>query len=477
MGSKMLDNIDLQLKNEFENLPEDFWDFKESSTRDLTHGLHYYPATMVYPISQNILKIVSKYKDIKTLMDPFMGSGTVLVEGMLDNIPQIYGTDLNPLAVLMSRVKTTKLSKEQLAIIVELRKQLEAIQEKSNQIALEFDGYIKDTLKLDITAKFGWGDNADKYINDFFEKKNKKFNYKSFVNLGFWFTPRAVILLQTIKNKIKHIADSQVKDFILLAFSETVRTVSNTRNGEFKLFRMKADKVAVFMPDVFLEFFKVLDRNTNKMLEFIDVCRDKSSVVTINFDDTRTLKTVPDNCVDLVITSPPYGDSRTTVAYGQFSRLSLQWLDLNCGDTVDINNIDKHLLGGKPYIYKEQWSFLQSPTLVATLEKIAQRDIFRADDVFSFYVDLDKCLYAISKKMKENSYQFWVVGNRTVKLEKLLTDKILEEMAVKYGLTHIFSFHRKIINKVMPSANSPTNEVGARVKTMTAEIVVVLKKE
>lgn len=31
---------------------------------------------------------------------------------------------------------------------------------------------------------------------------------------------------------------------------------------------------------------------------------------------------------DLMITSPPYGDSRTTVAYGQFSRLSLQWLDL-----------------------------------------------------------------------------------------------------------------------------------------------------
>ena len=53
-----MNNIDLLLKNEFENLPANFWDFKESTTRDLTHGLHYYPATMVYPISQNILKIV-----------------------------------------------------------------------------------------------------------------------------------------------------------------------------------------------------------------------------------------------------------------------------------------------------------------------------------------------------------------------------------------------------------------------------------
>lgn len=82
-----------------------------------------------------------------------------------------------------------------------------------------------------------------------------------------------------------------------------------------------------------------------------------------------------------------------------------------------------------------------------------------------------------SEKNEKRYLSIWVVGNRTVKLEKLLTDKIIEEMAVKYGLKHLFSFNRKIINKVMPSLNSPTNEPGARVKTMTAETVVVLKKE
>ena len=472
-----MENLDLKIKNEFENLPVDFWDFKESSTRDLTHGLHYYPATMVYPISQNILKIINKYINVESLMDPFMGSGTILVEGMLDNIPQIYGTDLNPLAVLMSKVKTTILTDIQIDLILELKKKLLSIQDKANSVALDFDNYIKNELALDITAKTGWGDSADKYIAQYFNSKNKEFNYQSFTNLGFWFTPRTVILLQTIKNQIKTIKDSEVKDFVLLVFSETVRTVSNTRNGEFKLFRMKAEKVATFMPDVFAEFLKILDRNVNKMQEFKNACKGKTSNVSINFDDTRVLSTIPDNSIDLVITSPPYGDSRTTVAYGQFSRLSLQWLELENITQKEVINIDKNLLGGKPYTHKEQWTFLQSQTLVSTLEKIAKKDMFRADDVFSFYVDLDKCLYSITKKMKKNSYQFWVVGNRTVKLEKLLTDKIIEEMSAKYGLKHVFSFNRKIINKVMPSANSPTNEVGARVKTMTGEIVVVLKKE
>ena len=79
--------------------------------------------------------------------------------------------------------------------------------------------------------------------------------------------------------------------------------------------------------------------------------------------------------------------------------------------------------------------------------------------------------------MKEGGYQFWVVGNRTVKLQVLQTDKILSEMAQKYGLKYLFSFGRNISNKTMSSLNSPTNEPGARVRTMTKEIIVVLKKE
>ena len=36
----------------------------------------------------------------------------------------------------------------------------------------------------------------------------------------------------------------------------------------------------------------------------------------------------PPNGFDLILTSPPYGDSQTTVAYGQFSRLSADWIGL-----------------------------------------------------------------------------------------------------------------------------------------------------
>ena len=468
--------IDEKIKEEFQALPEDFWDFKLSTTHDLTHGLHSYPAMMVYPISRNIINIYKKYQSVETLLDPFMGSGTVLVEGMLGNIPNVYGADLNPLAVLMSEVKTTPLSVSQLEAIELHKTSLAKIREQTIIVSEDFDKYIREELHLDITAKKGWGDSAHQYIDAYFKGKHKNYNYQYFTNLGFWFLPKVVIQLQTIKNLILHEEDIAVRKFLLLAFSETVRTTSNTRNSEFKLFRMSADKLQTYNPNAFEEYFKTLNRNIGKMKDFIS-CNVFQSNVHINYDDTRFLNSVPDHCVDLVITSPPYGDSRTTVAYGQFSRLSLLWLDLNYSNQSDTVDIDKTLLGGKPYCNKQQWVLLGSPTLTETLGRIAERDLFRADDVFSFYIDLDKCLHSISNKMKEGGYQFWVVGNRTVKLQTLQTDKILSEMAQKYGLKYLFSFGRNISNKTMPSLNSPTNEPGARVRTMTKEIIVVLKKE
>ena len=50
-------------------------------------------------------------------------------------------------------------------------------------------------------------------------------------------------------------------------------------------------------------------------------------------------------------------------------------------------------------------------------------------------------------------------------------------MAKKYDIEYIYTINRNIINKVMPSLNSPTNEAGKRVRTMTKENIVILRKK
>ncbi len=471
-------DTDKKLISMLQQLPEGFWDFKEDDTREYTHGIHSYPAMMVCPISRNIIKTMKGVMPISSLFDPFSGSGTVLVEGMLSGIPNIAGNDINPLALFLTKVKTTPLDISTLQSSA--NKLVDSIQSRYEQYTLQIDSVddvLTNAYELDLTAKSGWGDDAPRYLTEYCEKNNVDISIPSFKNIGYWFKPRVILLLQIIKDEINKIEDKDIRDFIFVAFSESIRLVSNRRNGEFKMFRMPPAKVEKFVPDVIKEFSTILRRNIEKMNSFVEACSDTGtdSNVTIFQNDAAVLQDVPNESVDLVITSPPYGDSRTTVAYGEYSRLSLQWLGIDNLSEKEIMGIDKSLMGGAKFRNGFEYT-IPSQSLRESLFRIKDNDLERAGDVYSFYNDLEKSIKAISEKTKSGGYHFWVVGNRTVKGELLKTDVIISEIADCYGLEHIYTIDRNIINKVMPSLNSPTNESGVKAETMTNEHIVVLRK-
>lgn len=474
----MLTPQDKQLIKSLQKLPIDYWDFKEADTKEYTHGIHNYPAMMVYPISRNIIKIVRDIQPVKSIFDPFSGSGTVLVEGMLSGIDVVAGNDINPLALLLCKVKTTKLNYSKLKCTCESLLKTIRNRLSSNQDALEkVDSYISETLKLDIAGKKGWGDKAPSFLTEFCNINKLDIQIPDFKNIGYWFRPRVILELAIIKSEIEQISDSDIRDFIFVAMSESIRLVSNRRNGEFKMFRMPATKVLKFNPDVYKEFSTILLCNIEKMKDFCDALDQHSFTpkTTIYSNNTCTLQDVPDNAFDLIVTSPPYGDSRTTVAYGEYSRLSLQWINLPNLTEKEIMGLDKSLMGGIKYRNGFEFT-LQSETLRTTLSKIKDIDIERAGDVYSFYKDLDASIKSIAAKTKSGGYQFWVVGNRTVKNELLQTDVIITELAPQYDLVPVYTIDRNIPNKVMPSRNSPTNEPGKTNATMTMEHIVILRK-
>lgn len=460
-------------------LPENFWDFKNEDTNAFTHGLHTYPATMIYPISRNIISKVKEIYPINSLLDPFSGSGTVPVEGVLAGIPNIYATDMNPLAILLTEVKSKALSPK------ELSQDFKVLQESINS-NYKFHNKILDTIddfilsqNLDITDKKTWGENAPAYIKQFLQQKCSTLNVPNFKNIGYWFKPNILLELSLIAQEIQKVNNIEFKKFYIVAFSELLRLVSNRRNGEFKMYRMPAEKIKTFNPNVLDTFYSILLKNIKKMEEFYTQTKTLApSNLHIKLDNAKELISIPDNSIDLLITSPPYGDSRTTVAYGQFSRLTLQWNDF-LENKDDISNesmkLDNKLMGGIKY--RNGYAYeLSSPTLKTALNNIVSKDLERSGDVFSFYKDLDVCLEATSKKSKKGTYQFWVVGNRTVKEVYLETDKILAELAQAHNLQYITTFTRNIHNKVMPSKNSPSNKAGATVSTMLNEYIVILKK-
>src|SRR3989338_3318437 len=87
------------------------WDFRGEDTKPYTHGFHGYPAMFIPQLARRLILNCSQTQD--TICDIFCGSGTALVESRLLG-RNAYGIELNPLAVLIAKVKTTPINPEKL---------------------------------------------------------------------------------------------------------------------------------------------------------------------------------------------------------------------------------------------------------------------------------------------------------------------------------------------------------------------------
>ena len=108
-----MQSINLIKSNELK-FKDTSWDFKAAFTKYSNHGFHTYPAMMIPQIAKRLMETYGK--NAKVLLDPFMGSGTALLEATLhNNFEKAYGIDINPLALLISKVKTTPIEPKLLA--------------------------------------------------------------------------------------------------------------------------------------------------------------------------------------------------------------------------------------------------------------------------------------------------------------------------------------------------------------------------
>lgn len=409
---------------------DETWDYKGVNTKEYTHCFHIYPAMMIPQIARRLLEEYGS--KAKLLFDPYCGTGTSLVEANLKGINAI-GTDINELARLIAKVKTTRLN------INELKKYID-----------QFNDFIFHQL--------------------FSNEINFVIDIPNVTNIDYWFSKSAQRKLGIVLYFINQISNRDIADFFKVAFSETVRDSSFTKLNEFKLVKEKKLDGRID-PDVYSIMNSKLQRNFSGLKEFLSEIDHNVFTRVYGFNTVFDIpiSVVKPNSIDIVLTSPPYGDSKTTVAYGQFSRFSSEWLSLK-----NANKVDKLSMGGK--IYKELNDF-DYPILNDTIKMIKNKDEKRAFDVFSFYKDYEMSIKNISKIVKEGGFVCYVVGNRTVKGIQIPNDEITKEMFERNGFEYIETIVRNIPSKRMPLKNSPTNVTGETAETMKKEFIVILQKK
>ena len=406
------------------------WDFRDSNTKEYTHCYHNYPAMMIPQIARKLICDYRPNDALNMILDPYMGSGTTLVEAAIKGINSV-GIDINPLARFIAEVKITKFN------IIEIEK--------------SFNDILK---KIDSFEINDW-----KYIESDFDHITKH---------DYWYSKENLIKLKYLSSIIDNLEFIETKSFFNLALAEIIRDVSFTRNGEFKRYRIDAEKIPTYNPNPFTLIVDKVKRNIDGLNDFLK----DTSIFTAKISDCNSVYEIPSSLltkdsVDMVVTSPPYGDSRTTVAYGQFSRWASEWFKF-----PNAKNIDRTLMGGIP----KKVESIDTFALAKELELIKQSDVKRYYEVVTFLDEYSQSIKNVANVVRKGGRVCYVVGNRTVKEVQIPLDYFTAEIFEKYGFKHEITYVRSIPNKRMPSKTSPSNKKGANVSTMTEEYIVIMTK-
>ncbi len=373
------------------------------SQRYLTHLIHKYPAKFIpeYP-----RWAIQKYAGDKTnlVLDPFCGSGTSNVEAKLAGYNSC-GIDADPLARLLTKVKTTNLN------------------EKKLQSAVE-------TVLEDIESI----------------KKEKKIpnNYEPFEK---WFRPNVAQELLGLRNILDDITDKKTHDFLLACFSATIRKVSNADPGLVlpKISKyMRIEEAEGRTIDVIKTFSKILNTNTKAITDFSKIT-SRSTTVKIIGTDSRKIK-ADDGSFSLAITSPPYLNAHD---YVRAHKLELFWLQL-IKEKDELGELDKKYIGTEKFYAKE---YADVPTVgILELDKkiklIQKVDKKRAYIVARFFLDMQTHFEEIHRILQDKGHYVMFVGNNIVRGNVIPTHQYLSDLAKKSGLKIELHFSSPLIKRM-----------------------------
>lgn len=423
---------------------EEFWTASKYDRSLNVHRFFQYPAMMVPIVQQKLIEIILLIdKTVSTMLDPFMGSSTSIIAGMMNGL-SCYGQDINPLSILLSKVKTCIYDFEQLSSLSKLLV-TEINSDDINNIERDFRGVDK------------------------------------------WFKIEVSLELSKIVRGIRKIDNLDIRRFFWITLAETVRLSSNDRTSTFKMHIRTIEDIQQRNISPIDLFEKLLSRNLDDINSHNKKLNEKQLLgkngykkkVSIKFSNSSHKIKVPKNGADILISSPPYGDNATTVPYGQHAYLPLNWIDLKDIDkhaTEDllstISAIDKKSLGGKLTLPPQDIIddlFSASPSLKNIIAQLSLTHPEKTSKIICFTNDLNNVLIKCKDAVRKDGYFIWTIGNRRVGGLEIPNNKILIELLEDKSIKLIYELKREILNKRMAQKNSTT-------LTMSIEDILIFRK-
>lgn len=347
-------------------------------SRDVaTHWLHSYPAKMFHRIPRQILSALGN-KENTIVLDPYCGSGTVLIEAALRGNNAI-GIDVNPLARLIAEVKSTTLPS------TTLRAYADRLPARARTYPHTTDGNPV---------------------------------------LDFWFKPAAQVALSQLRRAINDIQNQQIKKFFLVTLSSIVRRCSladpaippPVRLSHSRLTRTNARysrhlaHARTLTYETVYDHFEVALAKNMLRINQLDHCPNLGRVTVLGPLSEAADTKLPSQSVDVILTSPSYCGAQK---YVRTLRLELYWLGFT---KSQIANVDRGTLG------TERISKARSVTEVLTgdsyqddmIHAVWERNPVRATMLSAYLLYLDRFLDECRRVLRMNGHAFITLGTSRI---------------------------------------------------------------
>jgi site-specific DNA-methyltransferase (cytosine-N4-specific) len=276
------------------------WDFKNVKTRKDINSIHPYPAKFIPEIPRKLIELYSP-PESTFVLDPFCGSGTTLVEAITVGFDSI-GVDVNPLACLISRVKTTPLPKD-------FCESASQIVEKAKTRMLRND-----------------------------------YEIPAIPNLDHWFNTNSQKALATLRSEINSVDSQSLTEALQVALSSIIVRVSRQESDT----RYAAIENDISVEEVYDAFSLATNRLYQRIGLFwnnMDIClgKRKGKATVLNKDILSVEpEDLPSN-VGLVVTSPPYPNA---YEYWLYHKYRMYWLGMEPKAVLE------HEIGARPHYFK-----------------------------------------------------------------------------------------------------------------------------
>jgi hypothetical protein len=353
-----------------------------NNTTSFTHGLHRFPAKFVPQVPAWALDNFATASS--TILDPFMGSGTTLVEGLVRGGSTV-GLDIDPLARFIARAKVTNAEEDRISV-----------------------------LGSEIVQK--WTRPASKLRTPMSDVKN----------FEHWFSPSQWGWIQALHDILMEMECSEEeRAFLLAVFSSTLRWASNADDQSQKTY---VSGTHVKKPPAEREvFWRCFERAVDGLA---DLSRKRVSGATAAIPENGDATNIAlvDESVDLAITSPPYLDS---VDYPYNLMLEYFWLGPQIGIPTRraFNALRRRPVGAKnPDLV---------PTLPVVLEDMVRLDLLpmaRQKAAISYFSLMETHFGEVARCLKPGGRYAFVIGNSQSRVHPLPVHESLIQLAAGAGL-------------------------------------------